>query len=113
MVDVELAKLRAFSAVLALVRVTKHEVSTRKPNRHAGGPVVPQEVDDSRDPKLAVDERDGIVAHAYRLVTPEAEIVRLTLLVQRQRYASVQQHDSALHGRHLDGSQVAIEHKHR
>ena len=113
MVDVQCSKPRTAPAVLALLVIAQHEVSTTQPYPVVGGPVVAQQVKHPGYPQRATHNGKPVVLLAYRQTSPRTEVEGLPGLVQRVCRPRVQQHDGAPGRNQGERSEAPIEQEDR
>ncbi len=113
MIDVEVANGRSFSAVLALVAVANHEVSSRKPHREPRGPVVVMKVKHARHAEHAAHDGHAIVAVTNGQHAPNVEVVFFAFFVDGTRDAAVEENERALGRGEMHGLERAVEYEDR
>jgi hypothetical protein len=107
-VDIELPQRRTLAAVLTLMSVAKHQVATCEPYGYPRRAVVTEQMHHSRYTEGAADDWNRVVVFAHGEPTPEFEVVRLAVIVERERHTTKQQYDRALHRCHLNRYEVAV-----
>jgi len=108
-IDVEVPNGRALAAVLTLVRVAQHQVLARETNRRPRLAIVLVQVQHARDAQTAADDRQTIVRISYGQLTPEIEVVPISVFVERLSYTSIEEHEGSLARRDLNGLEVPVQ----
>lgn len=107
-VDVQLTQRWTLSTVLTLMGITEHQIATSESHRDPRGSIVSEQVNDARHAELAPYDGNYVILIPHRQLAPELEVVRFADVVKSKRHTTVEENDSALHRRDLNGHEVSI-----
>ena len=113
MIDVEVADGKLACAVLALMGIAEHDVSSGEAHCGFAGAFVCAKMQHAGYTERAADNRHAIIALADRNRAPRGEVVKFTGFVNRERCPRIKQDERALCSDDLNRLEKSIDQKDR